>query len=130
MGIIFSGLDKSLLQRAARLLEQQAAGIQKSKTEAGSWAGARASKREFDALMRDARDLRSVVKRLAAPAKTTPSKTAQPPDVHTKAAEDRMRFALGAKVSIVRRGTGGTIEIAFGSEGELNRIYEAITAKG
>ena len=41
-----------------------------------------------------------------------------------------MRFALGAKVSIVRRGTGGTIEIAFGSEAELNRIFEAITAKG
>jgi ParB family chromosome partitioning protein len=38
-------------------------------------------------------------------------------------------FALGAKVSIVRRGTGGTIEIAFGSEGELNRIYEVITGK-
>ena len=86
MGIIFSGLDKSLLQRAARLLEQQAAGIQKSKTEAGSWAGARASKREFDALMRDARDLRSVVKRLAAPAtprkpKVVASSDAVPPEV-------------------------------------------------
>lgn len=67
MEIIFSGLDKALLQRAARLLEQQASALQKSKTEAGSWAGARAAKREFDALMRDARDLRSVVKRLAVP---------------------------------------------------------------
>jgi hypothetical protein len=40
-----------------------------------------------------------------------------------------MRFALGAKVSIVRKSVGGTIQIAFGSEAELNRIYEAITAK-
>jgi hypothetical protein len=40
-----------------------------------------------------------------------------------------MRFALGAKVSIVRKGNGGTVEIAFGSEAELNRIFEAITGK-
>ena len=50
------------------------------------------------------------------------------PDVHTRAAEDRMRFALGTKVRIVRRGTAGTVEIAFASETELNRIYELITA--
>ena len=76
------------------------------------------------------RETEALVKRLVAPAKPAANKAVQAPDVHTKAAEDRMRFALGAKVSIVRRGTGGTIEIAFGSEGELNRIYEAITAKG
>jgi ParB family chromosome partitioning protein len=48
-------------------------------------------------------------------------------DVHTRAAEDRMRFALGTKVRIARRGEGGTIEIDFGSEAELNRLYEYIT---
>lgn len=65
---MFSGLDKSLLQRAARLLEQQAMVLRKSTIVDGGWVGAKAAKREFDALMRDARDLRSVVKRLAAPA--------------------------------------------------------------
>ena len=55
------------------------------------------------------------------------AKTAAPADVHTRAAEDRLRFALGTKVRIVRRGKGGQIEIAFGSEEELNRIYEQIT---
>jgi ParB family chromosome partitioning protein len=50
-------------------------------------------------------------------------------DVHTRAAEDRMRFALGTKVRIVRRGNGGTVEVDFVSEAELNRIYEFITAK-
>ena len=75
------------------------------------------------------RETEAWVKRLTSPAKPAPSRAAPPPDVHTKAAEDRMRFALGAKVSIVRRGSGGTIEIVFGSEAELNRIYEAITAK-
>jgi ParB family transcriptional regulator, chromosome partitioning protein len=50
-------------------------------------------------------------------------------DVHTRAAEDRMRFALGTKVRIVRRGGGGTVEVDFTSEAELNRIYEFITSK-
>jgi hypothetical protein len=48
-------------------------------------------------------------------------------DVHTRAAEDRLRFALGTKVRILRRSQGGTIEISFGSEADLNRIYEQIT---
>jgi len=52
-----------------------------------------------------------------------------PKDVHTRAAEDRMRFALGTKVHIVRRGQRGTVEIEFGSEEELNRIYDFIVAK-
>ena len=50
-------------------------------------------------------------------------------DVHTRAAEDRMRFALGTKVRIVRRGSGGTVEVDFTSEAELNRIYEYITSR-
>ena len=39
-----------------------------------------------------------------------------------------MRFALGTKVRIVRRGPRRAIEIDFGSENELNRIYELLTA--
>jgi len=50
-------------------------------------------------------------------------------DVHTRSAEDRLRFALGTKVRIVRRRQGGKIEIEFTSETELNRIYEFITAQ-
>ena len=41
-----------------------------------------------------------------------------------------MRFALGTKVRIVRRGDGGRIEIEFGSEDELNRIYELSLTRG
>ena len=40
-----------------------------------------------------------------------------------------MRFALGTKVQIVRRGQRGTVEIEFGSEEELNRIYDFIVGK-
>jgi ParB family transcriptional regulator, chromosome partitioning protein len=48
------------------------------------------------------------------------------PDVHTRAAEERLRFVLGTRVRIVRRGARGTVEIDFASEDELNRIYEHI----
>jgi ParB family chromosome partitioning protein len=50
-------------------------------------------------------------------------------DVHTRAAEDRLRFALGTKVQIVRRRQGGRIEIEFTSENELNRLFERLTAQ-
>jgi hypothetical protein len=73
------------------------------------------------------RDTESLVRKLAEPARAPRSDRAAKTDVHTRAAEDRLRFALGTKVRILRRAEGGTIEIAFGSESELNRIYEYLT---
>ena len=79
------------------------------------------------------RDTELMVKKLAPGARTPETGSRKPetdtPDVHTRAAEDRMRFALGTKVRISRRGQGGTIQIEFGSEAELNRIYEYITER-
>lgn len=57
------------------------------------------------------------------------ARTAAPVDVHTRAAEDRLRLLLGTRVRIVRRGTRGRIEIDFGSEDELIRIYEQLTER-
>ena len=77
------------------------------------------------------RDTELFVKKLGA-ARTDESEArpaAPENDVHTRAAEDRLRFALGTKVRIARRGKGGVIQIDFGSEDELNRIYEALTSK-
>jgi ParB family chromosome partitioning protein len=76
------------------------------------------------------RDTELLIKKLGAPKQESdgPGREAKPADVHTRAAEDRMRFALGSRVRIVRRGTGGVIQIDFGSENELNRIYELLTA--
>jgi ParB family chromosome partitioning protein len=48
-------------------------------------------------------------------------------DVHTRAAEEKLRFALGTRVRIARKRKGGRIEIDFGSEDELQRIYEQLT---
>jgi len=50
-------------------------------------------------------------------------------DVHTRAAEDRLRLLLGTRVRIVRRGSRGRIEIDFGSEDELIRVYEQLTER-
>jgi len=47
-------------------------------------------------------------------------------DVHTRAAQDKMRMALGTNVAIVRRGKGGVIRIGFKNEDELQRLYEAL----
>jgi ParB family chromosome partitioning protein len=54
---------------------------------------------------------------------------ARPVDVHTRAAEERLRLALGTRVRIVRHGTRGRIEIDFGSEEELIRLYEQLTVR-
>ena len=78
------------------------------------------------------RDAELLVKKLGAananPEPGTRNSEPPKPDVHTRAAEDRMRFALGAKVRIIRRGSAGVIQIDFNSENELNRIYELLTA--
>jgi ParB family chromosome partitioning protein len=54
---------------------------------------------------------------------------ASQPDVHTRAAEDKLKLQLGTKVRIKRRGHGGRIEIDFKNEDELIRIYEALTER-
>jgi ParB family chromosome partitioning protein len=72
------------------------------------------------------RDTEALVKRAINPA---PEKPDVSKDVHTRAAEDRLRFALGTRVRIARKGKGGRIEIDFGDENELQRIYEQLTDK-
>ena len=49
-------------------------------------------------------------------------------DVHTRAAEEKLRMTLGTRVRINRKGKGGRIEIDFGSEDELQRLYEHLTS--
>jgi ParB family transcriptional regulator, chromosome partitioning protein len=51
------------------------------------------------------------------------------PDVHTRAAEDKLKLMLGTRVRIKRKAKGGRIEIDFTNEDELIRIYEALTEK-
>ena len=66
-----------------------------------------------------------VKKRLAPPARQPPPA----PDVHTRAAAASLRVALGSRVDIVRRRRGGEIRIAFGSEDELQRLFERLSGR-
>jgi ParB family chromosome partitioning protein len=70
------------------------------------------------------RETEVLVKKAASP---SPKREEPEKDVHTRAAEEKMRFALGTRVRIVRKGKGGRLEIDFASEDELHRIYEQLT---
>ena len=69
------------------------------------------------------RETEALVKKASEP---VPAKTLVEKDVHTRAAEERLRFALGTRVRIARKRHGGKIEIDFGSEEELNRLFDAL----
>ena len=76
------------------------------------------------------RETESVVKKIVEAAQ--PAREAaepKPADVHTRAAEDRLKLLLGTRVRIVRQGTRGRIEIDFVSEEELIRIYDQLTER-
>ena len=47
-------------------------------------------------------------------------------DPNTRAAEEKLRAALGTRVEIRRRGRGGVLRIAFGSEAELQRVFDTL----
>ena len=51
-------------------------------------------------------------------------------DANTRAAEERLRAALGSRVTISRRGRKGEIRVAFTTEAELNRLYELLVRAG
>jgi ParB family chromosome partitioning protein len=51
-------------------------------------------------------------------------------DANTRAAEERLRSALGARVEISRRGRGGALRIAFTGEADLNRLFELLLRVG
>ena len=75
------------------------------------------------------RETESIVRKASeAPATHVKSeKEAPKADVHTRAAEERLRILFGTRVHIVRKGAKGRIEIDFGSEDELIRLFEQLT---
>jgi ParB family chromosome partitioning protein len=51
-------------------------------------------------------------------------------DANTRAAEERLRAALGTRVEIARRGLGGAIRVLFTGEAELNRLFDLLVRAG
>jgi ParB family chromosome partitioning protein len=72
------------------------------------------------------RETEALIRKAVQPAD---AKTEKATDVHTRAAEEKLRLALGTRARIVRKGKGGRIEIDFTSEDELQRIYELLTER-
>jgi ParB family chromosome partitioning protein len=72
------------------------------------------------------RDVEALVKKDTKGAKDAPD-ARERVDPNTRAAEDKLRLALGTRVRINRRGKGGRIEVDFTTEDELQRLYELLT---
>jgi ParB family chromosome partitioning protein len=51
-------------------------------------------------------------------------------DANTRAAEQRLRAALGSRVDVTRKGRGGTVRISFSSEAELQRLFDLLLRAG
>ena len=74
------------------------------------------------------RETEAMVKRVGGDSPAAARRAPATTDVHTRAAEEKLRMTLGTRVHINRKGAGGRIEIAFGSEDELQRLYEVLTS--
>jgi ParB family transcriptional regulator, chromosome partitioning protein len=93
-----------------------------------SEAEQRAIARDIVARALSVRETEALVRKAAEGTKRAPETPApRPADVHTRAAEDRLRLRFGTRVRIVRQGARGRIEIDFGSEDELIRLFEQLT---
>ena len=134
------GKDRATVANYQRLLglaEEVRAEVAAGRLSMGH-ARALAGLPDADAQRRAAREVRAgdlsvrateaLVKRAGKPERDAAAGS-RPADVHTRAAEDHLRKALGAGVRIVRRGTRGRIEISFGSEDELQRLYEQLSRR-
>jgi ParB family chromosome partitioning protein len=96
----------------------------------GSEADQRRTARDIIARRLSVRETESIVKKIADGSGVTgEGAPARPVDVHTRAAEDRLKLLLGTRVRIVRKDKGGRIEIDFTNEEELIRIFDQLTER-
>jgi ParB family chromosome partitioning protein len=75
------------------------------------------------------RETEALVKRESTKDAKETTDTKERADPNTRAAEEKLRMALGTRVRIARRGKGGRIEIDFVDEEELHRLYERLTGE-
>jgi len=133
------GRDRSTIANTLRLLRlprELREMVASSRLDAGHARALLALDRAEDqvALGREAarrglsvREVEARVARARAPRKETAGPRKDP---NTRAAEERLRAALGARVEIVRRGRGGQVRVLFAGEAELNRLFELLVRAG
>lgn len=94
-------------------------------------ADQRRTARDVIARQLSVRETETLVKKIVEHGRPTKvAASPKPADVHTRAAEDRLKLLFGTRVRIVRHGARGRIEIDFVSEDELIRIFELLTERG
>ena len=133
------GRDRSTIANTLRLLrlpKELQALVGEGKLDAGHARALLALERDDDqlALGREAArkglSVREVERRVALMRAPRAEKGEKRRDANTRAAEERLRSALGARVEIARRGRSGQIRIRFQTEAELNRLYELLVRRG
>jgi ParB family chromosome partitioning protein len=132
------GRDRSTVANTVRLLRLPREArelVDRGEINAGHGRALLALERPEDqiALAREAArkglSVREVERRVAAARAAAVAEPARR-DPNTRAAEEKLRAALGARVQIARRGKSGTLRIAFTGEAELNRLYELLLRAG
>lgn len=132
------GKDRSSIANYVRLLRlpQEVRGHVASGTLSMGHARALLGMSDEDAQVRFARTILTgnlsvrETEALIRKAQEPPEAKAEPvKDVHTRAAEDKLRLSLGTRVRIIRKRTGGKMEIDFANEDELQRIFEHLTER-
>ncbi|MGH9317293.1 MAG: ParB/RepB/Spo0J family partition protein [Thermoanaerobaculia bacterium] len=132
------GKDRATVANSLRLLKLPVSVREKVREGSISAGHARAllslsstddQERLADEILRRALSVRQTEKRVAAIC-TGPRVTREHRrDPFTRDAEEKLSRRLSARVHVVRRGLGGRIEVYFGSEDELIRLYERLSGK-
>src|SRR5205814_337786 len=126
------GKDRSSIANYVRLLrlpEEVRASVASNALSMGH-ARALLALPDEAAQLRAGREVETLVKKSTGEDGKTGRREDEKADANTRAAEDKLRLALGTRVRINRRGKGGRIEIDFINEDELQRIYEMLTGAG
>jgi ParB family chromosome partitioning protein len=118
------GKDRATVANYMRLSGTLSMGHARALVSLTDEAAQRRISREIVAHGLSVRDAEALVRREVSPATPAPARRTDP---NTRAAEERLKVALGPRVSIHRKGARGRIDIEFTSEEELHRLFDLLT---
>lgn len=132
------GKDRATVANALRLLKLPSSVREKIRDGSLSAGHAKAlaalssaddQERLSEEILRRGLSVRQTEKRVAALLRGPAVRSPQRRDPFTRDAEEKLSRRLATRVRIARRRRGGDIQIAFGSEEELIRLFERLSGK-